>query len=261
MKKPSRLDYAYAVGRIRALERRLVSRPVFEEATEERNFVSAMKVIFEAGNYLEGIVQAKTVGDLENFLEQEDQNLFQLLSEIFLERDLLELYRREDSPGQALAMAERTGYPFFSVYFRHKVDLGNLKVFSRMKYSGLQKEKLNSLLLPGGFVEKSLILQSFDLSFEEMGEKLHATPYQKLWIKGADTLEEKETFIGFERGIEDFLMSYIKMAKQVVFGPEPVFAYALARKRELRLVRLVGLGKLNQIPGEILKERISETYV
>lgn len=261
MKRPSRLDYAYAVGRIRALERRLVSRPVFEEAAEERNFSSAMKVIFEAGNYLEGIVQAKTAGDLEDFLEVENRNLFQLLSEIFLERDLLDLCRSEDSPEQALEIAERAGYPFISAYFRHKVDLGNLKVFSRVKYSGLPKEKLDSLLLSGGFVEKSLILRSFDLSFGEMGDKLRATPYQKLWTKAADTLEEKETFIEFERGIEDFLMSYVQTAKQVVFGPEPVFAYALARKRELNLVRFVGLGKLSQIPAEILKERISETYV
>ena len=47
----------------------------------------------------------------------------------------------------------------------------------------------------------------------------------------------------------------------MAFGPEPVFAYALARQRELGLVRLVGIGKIDLIPAERIKERISETYV
>ena len=56
-------------------------------------------------------------------------------------------------------------------------------------------------------------------------------------------------------------MTYLKKAKYIVFGPEPVFAYGLAKKRELSLVRLIGVGKFNQIPDELLKERMSETYV
>jgi V/A-type H+-transporting ATPase subunit C len=56
-------------------------------------------------------------------------------------------------------------------------------------------------------------------------------------------------------------MIYLRKAKYIVFGPEPVFAYALAKKRELQLFRLLGVGKLNQIPAEMLKQRMSETYV
>jgi V/A-type H+-transporting ATPase subunit C len=74
-------------------------------------------------------------------------------------------------------------------------------------------------------------------------------------------MEERETFLELERGIEDFLMGFLKKAKYIVFGPEPVLAYGLAKKRELRLVRLLGIGKVNQIPVDLLKERISETYV
>jgi V/A-type H+-transporting ATPase subunit C len=46
-----------------------------------------------------------------------------------------------------------------------------------------------------------------------------------------------------------------------VFGPEPVFGYGLGKMRELQMVRLLGIGKINQIPPEVLKERISQTYV
>ena len=54
-------------------------------------------------------------------------------------------------------------------------------------------------------------------------------------------------------------MEYLKRAKYIVFGPEPVFAYGLAKRKELNMVRLLGVGKINQIPPGILKERVSET--
>ncbi len=56
MKKPSRLNYAYAVGRVRVLEKDLVEKAVFSEASEESDFSSAMKVIFDAGKFSEELV-------------------------------------------------------------------------------------------------------------------------------------------------------------------------------------------------------------
>ena len=53
MKKVSRLEYTYAVGRVRALEKNLIPRAVFLEAAEEKDLTSALKVIFDAGTFLE----------------------------------------------------------------------------------------------------------------------------------------------------------------------------------------------------------------
>ena len=56
MKKPSRLDYAYAVGRVRVLENKLVGRAIFREASEQSDFSSALKVIFDAGDFQEEMI-------------------------------------------------------------------------------------------------------------------------------------------------------------------------------------------------------------
>jgi len=56
-------------------------------------------------------------------------------------------------------------------------------------------------------------------------------------------------------------MDYLQSAKKVTFGPEPLFAYGLARRQELKLIRLVVLGQMLNIPAFLLKERISQTYV
>ncbi len=261
MKRTSRLDYAYAVGRVRALERKLVERAVFSEAAEEKDFVRAVKIVFEAGEFLEEMTKIKNSEELDGFLEREEKELLRLVTEILLEKDVLEVFLIEKMPAKALKISGRMNYPFIHDYFRHRIDLANLKIFCRLKYSGASREKLESFILKGGFLDEQVLIQNFEETFGDVGDKIKASPYKELWNRGVDTLEEKETFVELERGIEDFLMAYLRKAKYIVFGPEPIFAYAMAKRSELNLIRLMGIGKLNQIPPLLLKQRISETYV
>ena len=261
MKKPSRLSYAYAVGRVRALEIGLVEQAVFKEASEEKDLACALKVIFDAGNFSDELVQIRDSNELDEYIEKEEDDVCRLLTEILIEEDLLKVFLEEDNPGEVVAVTQKAGYPFFQDYIRHKLDLGNLKILFRAKYSGLPRDRYESLILQGGFLDYKFMLECFDLSFTDIGEKLQATPYKELWARAADALEEHETFLELELGIEDFMITFLKKAKYIVFGPEPVFAYGLAKKSELRLLRLLGIGKINKIPDELLKLRISATYV
>lgn len=261
MRAPSRFDYAYAVGRVRVLERYLVEKAVFRQAAEADDFPSAMKVIYDAGHFSEELNEITSSAELDRYFEKEESQLYRLLSEILLEEKILQVFLADNLPDRALAMCQEMNYEFIINYLRHKIDLGNLKMFCRMKYSALPKEKLLSHILRGGFLEEGTFLANYDLSFSDFGMKIQASPYYKIYEKAMSSLEEKETFVDLERDIEDFLMLFLRRAKQIAFGPEPVYAYGLAKKRELNLLRIVGMGKMKRIPSEMLKERISETYV
>lgn len=261
MKKVSRLQYTYAVGRVRALEKNLIPRAVFWEAAEEKDLPSTLKVIFDEGSFLETKIEVDDAEKLDAFLEKEELALRGEVAELLLEKDILQLVEKEDSPVEALAIAERLGYDFFLDYLRLKIDLGNLKVFLRAKYIGISKETFMSLVRQGGNVEKAKFIEFYELPFTEFGENLRTTRFLGVWSSALDALQEKETFIDMEREMENELMRFLHQAKQIVFGPEPIFAYALARKRELRQIRLLGVSKINLIPNDILKSRISLTYV
>jgi vacuolar-type H+-ATPase subunit C/Vma6 len=261
MRKSSRLDYAYAVGRVRALESRLISRPVFMEAAEEEGFLSALKIIFEAGMFREQKIEIQNSEQLDEFLEKEEQDLESLMPEILIEKTIRQIVAGENRPETVLPLYEGLNYPFIADYLRHKIDLGNLKILCRVKYMGIPEQRFGTMVMKGGFLDPAFFLESFELSFGEVGDKLKASSYQSMWIRATDELVNKETFIVLEREFENFLMHYLKKAKYIVFGPEPVFSYLLARKRELQLIRLLGVGKLNQVPAETIKERISDTYV
>ena len=88
MKGMSRLDYAYAVGRIRALENFLVAKPVFIEATEEKDFTSALKIIFDAGRYHQEKIEIGDSGQLDEFLVKEEAALQGLIFSLLQEKEI-----------------------------------------------------------------------------------------------------------------------------------------------------------------------------
>ncbi len=261
MNRRFRLDYVYAVGRAQALGVWLMERQVFLEAAEAADAASTLKIFFDNGNYSEDLLRVSDSSGLDTLLAREDDALAGTMAELLLDPILLRIFRADNAPGEALALAGEFANPFILNYVRHRLDLANIKCFFRMKYLGYPWQKFEEKLLDGGFVEKSHYGRVFEMRLTEAASLISDPDYRAVWERGALALEERETFIVLERAMEDLLMKYLREAKKIVFGPEPVYAYGLARKRELSLVRLVGIGKLNELPAGLIKERVSGTYV
>lgn len=261
MKRRSPLDYAYAVGRVRALEPRLVGKAVFREAAEAPDLAAALKTICEAGRFLDGFVDVRTTPALDTALEREGSGLDALLAELLADTGIPAIIGLDSRPHEALALAGDVGSPFITDHLRRAVDLGNIKIFLRARRLGLPEEKFETLALRGGFLDEGSFVRGYAAPDAEIGARLAPTPYAALWERAVHALAERETFIELERDIEDLLMTGLRPALTMVFGPEPVYAYGLAKRREFRLVRLVASGKLNGLPAALIGERISETYV
>ncbi|MFW6136500.1 MAG: V-type ATPase subunit [Candidatus Aminicenantaceae bacterium] len=261
MKKENPLDYAYAVGRVRALERNLIPRSIFLGACDDENFFSALKEVFDAGAFIQELKEIRDSRELDQFIRNEEDALIKDVSILFLNSAFTSVIGFLKAPWKALESARPAGNRFIIDYFRHLIDLGNLKLLARTKYLTWEEEQLRPLLAAGGFLDTGRILSGLSMSFADFSDSIQATSYGEIWADGVDALENEETFIDLERGMEDFRMRFLRRAKHITFGPEPVFAYALARKQELGLLRILGVGKLNRVPPEILKRRMSETYV
>jgi vacuolar-type H+-ATPase subunit C/Vma6 len=261
MKRRSPLDYAYAVGRVRALEPRLVGKAVFREAAGAPDLASALKTICEAGRFLDGFADVRTAAALDAAIEREKACLDVLLAELLADTGIPEIIGLDARPHEALALAEGLGSPFITEHLRRAVDLGNIKIFLRARRLGLPEERFAAMALRGGFLDDGLFVRGYAAPDAEIGARLGPTPYAALWGSTVRALAERETFIDLERGIEDLLMTGLRPALTIVFGPEPVYAYGLAKMREFRLARLVASGKINGLPASLIGERISDTYV
>ena len=261
MKRHSALDYAYAIGRVRALEIFLVGRTAFLEAAGAVDLSSALRTLGEAGRFSEDFPDIRTSAQLDRAIEKEKAKLSSFLSEVLLDKPILDIFLRDSDPQEALGLGHELGYAFIMDYLKRRIDLGNIKIFLRARRLELPEERFRAVVLRGGFLEERMFLDKYALPFSELGAGLSSTPYAGLWENSVRALTERETFIDLERGSEDFLMAHLRRARYMVFGPEPVYAYGLAKKRELLLVRMVVSGKIYELPAAVLKERISETYV
>lgn len=56
-------------------------------------------------------------------------------------------------------------------------------------------------------------------------------------------------------------MKFIKEAKLITKGLEPVLAYMYAKESEIKQVRTIMVGKLNNISKEVIRERLRDGYV
>ena len=261
MKRRSPLDYAYAVGRVRALEPRLVAKAVFREAAGAADAGAALKMLCECGRFLDGLADVRTPAALDAALEGEMTALDVLLGELLADTGIPEIIALDPRPHRALALATEQGSPFITEHLRRAVDLGNIKMFLRARRLGLPQERFAAAALRGGFLDEAIFVRGYGAPDAEIGARLKPTPYAALWESAVRALAERETFVDLERGIEDFLMAGLRPALTMVFGPEPVYAFGLAKRHELRLVRFVASGKIDGLPASLIGERISDTYV
>ena len=64
-----------------------------------------------------------------------------------------------------------------------------------------------------------------------------------------------------EKISDNYIMDLMKGAKLVTFGPDRLLAYIYAKETEIKIIRIIMVGKLNNITGEVIRERLRESYV
>ncbi len=157
--------------------------------------------------------------------------------------------------------AEDYPNPFLCGYFRAIADLNNIKSFVRVKMLGESVRLLDAVLLPHGSLDKETYLTQFDETVENFAADLMSTPYAEVAAEGVRRWSEEHSLAAFERLSDNYLINYIKPAKYMVFGVEPLMGYLLAKEHEMKLIRIIVIGKFNDLPAEDIKERLRDTYV
>ena len=78
----------------------------------------------------------------------------------------------------------------------------------------------------------------------------------------ADAVDElKNSVASFERWCDNRMIETIRPEIHNPFGIGPVAAYILARENEIKTVRIILAAKRNNLPEEMLRERVRAMYV
>lgn len=145
--------------------------------------------------------------------------------------------------------------PFVTDYFESLIDLTNIKTVLRLVKMNKEKSYLSKVLIKNGGIEDSIFESILMDGVESASTRLSHTKY-------ADLMREKITSLGeFEKLVDDYITKNMKSAKLVGLGVEPIFAYLYAKDIELKNLRIILAGKLNNVDSDIIKERLRDSYV
>lgn len=141
------------------------------------------------------------------------------------------------------------------------IDNANLKAFIRIKVQDRGRELFEKVFIPGGSLDKDAYISSLTDSLDNFSSRLSHTDYYK-WLKPGIEEYLKTNDLGkIEKLSDNFLVDYIKRAKLVSFGPDPIIAYIIARENEIKILRIILTGKKNDLEPENIRERLRDVYV
>lgn len=136
-----------------------------------------------------------------------------------------------------------------------KTASANIKIAVRAQRTGKSLEWIQRALAPCDTLDVEVLARAAVSGFDEICEYLMQTEY----AEGVDEL--KRSLSHFERWCDDRLIQRIQPQKYNPFTLGPLAAYLLARDNEIKTVRIILLGKLNEISEEAIRERLRIMYV
>lgn len=160
-----------------------------------------------------------------------------------------------------LEIAESSKMEYLLDIVKLMIDTINIKSFIRINIQERGRDFMQKVLLPKGNLDKDLFLNNITDSLESFANKIMHTDYFK-WVKeGLGEYIKKGDLGSIEKYGDNYIIDYLKKAKLVSFGPDPIIAYILARENEIRAIRIILTGKRNDVSPDIIRERLRDVYV
>ncbi|MDD6770228.1 MAG: V-type ATP synthase subunit C [Inconstantimicrobium porci] len=158
-------------------------------------------------------------------------------------------------------LAKKINENFVLKYVKSQIDLANIKTLLRVKKQDKSREFLQSVLIKGGEVSTDMLVLMLNDSAENIASKLSYTRYGAILKEGIESYAKTGSVSLFEKLSDNFIMSLLKGAKIMTSGVEPIIAYIYAKENEIKLIRIIMVGKLNNISAEVIRERLRDSYV
>ncbi len=254
------LWHQYDFHNIKTLVKAKLSDRKFEDVENLLNNMGAIainalkKFIFDEENTAFGLKERtevylkKKIKKVEVHFEKEKNPQ---VIDLYLDQKLMKIIHN---------IAKDSKNEFLINYTQKLIDLSNIKLFFRMKSQEKDLDLFEIAFLWHGQIPYSKFKDAYTHNLSEFPELFRGTPYAKIIEEGHKHYEDEKTFIHLEKEIENHLTDFIKKAKLIPFGPEPLIAYFLAKKNNALIIRMILINKLNEFDPEEIRSRLRNLY-
>lgn len=145
-------------------------------------------------------------------------------------------------------------------YVEGLIDFQNMITLFRVQKQKRDARFLETVIFEGGTISKNKIVASINDNTDTILNKFKKEKLGTYLAKGLEAFSETKRLSELEKISDNYLMELNKESKYVVFGPEPLFTYLVAKEREINVVRMIMVSKINNISSDKIRERLRETY-
>ncbi len=156
------------------------------------------------------------------------------------------------------ALAKQSGSKFLEGYVAALIDGANLRSAVRAARLGKGGEFLRQVLAAGGSVPPEDIAR---VKGTELARVFKGTGFQAAAEEGsALAVPNGGALTDFERLCDDAVMAYLRSARMIPFGEQPVVSYLYAREAEATAIRIILTGRMAGIDGGTIRRRLRRAY-
>jgi V/A-type H+-transporting ATPase subunit C len=158
-------------------------------------------------------------------------------------------------------LAQKSKNKFLQDFIQAQIDIINIRSFLRIKEAGLGRDYLAKVLLQKGKLDLDYFSKYMDESLDSFRDSLWSSDYYSVIEEGLESYATNKTLTKLEKLADDYIFSIAKKGKYIAFGIEPLVGYLMAKENEAKIIRIIMVGKMNNIPNEIIRERLRDVYV
>jgi len=156
-------------------------------------------------------------------------------------------------------IAETMKNPFFKSYCDFRADSVNLEILLRIRALKASAAQMSRSLVQGGSVSKEKIEELYNASNDEIIAAFANTSCKRL-AEFSSEYGSGVTTAQFGKTSDNLLIELIRKAKTILFGPEIIIAFLVAKEIQVKNINIVLTCLRNQIPMSLAREMMRETY-
>lgn len=174
------------------------------------------------------------------------------IKEIFLDRNMYETM---------IKISQMLNSDFITEQIQMKIDFYNIKAMLRAREMKKDSAFFELCYVKGGRLSKDVFLHNYSVPFSAVASSF-TNKYCNVEVqKGLEAYENNHNFSELETLFHNSLISHLKNAKLISYGPEVMYAYLMAKENEIRQIRLLLTCKFRNISDGILIRKLGESYV
>lgn len=209
-----------------------------------------LKSLIDLDNFddLKGFTKKAVLEVVKDFEENKDPQKIDIIVDRYM-FDEMELIKK------------KLDYNFTDKLVLATIDLTNIRTLIRLKKQGKGREFASKVLIEGGAINKDTLVSTINETPENIINKLSTTIYSDIIKEGIESFTESNSASLLEKLSENYIMSSMKGSRLVTFGPDRLLAYIYAKETEIKIIRIIMVGKLNNISQQLIRERLRDSYV